>query len=292
MSKRAKNRGNNGGGKPPEPEVIAAPRVSGAGHRATLLERISGFLNPGSRQHGEDRVLNEVHDRSEDRFRERPQADRAGLRRDPGMEEKKTTDVSDLFVEIHKLRSRHDHLERNLSQLQGRVDQLESFREEFYYGRPEPRRAAPEPPGPLAIESPPVVSKPKWASSQPQPVSSDLGLDALERAVTEALRISDLGRLGSDELGRHVQSQLGGAQISPQLLGRQRQDGWQMLFLSSPQSQDGVLLVSPGELMDAEVAQYFEGEYGRRIRGCRLPALVRREGNGFVVLRKGQVDIS
>jgi hypothetical protein len=246
----------------------------------------------------EGEPLNETHDRAEDRYRSSGEETESNP---PSASAGQSRHVHDLFREVQQLRQKNESLENRVKRLEEQTERLESKVDELYYGPRSTRESEPvssrKPfhsggsssfsPSVPPRSSPPL---PKWAESSSP--SGSIRLESLEQAVTETLRNLELGHLGSDELLRTVQSRLDGAQIEIQPLGRQSQDGWQMLALLIPQSQEGVLLVSPGELVDSDVAQYFEGEYGRRIRSCRMPARVQREGSGFSVLRKGRVEIS
>ena len=274
-----------------EPKVRGAALKPGAGHKASWWKIFFEWLNPAV-QVEEGQLLNEDHDRSEDRGQEQALKEMTARWQGSDKEERSQLDVSALFVDMRKLQSKHEVLEGRFNRLQEHVNRLESTVDDFYYGHRRTKEPEAEPPKNTIKNHSPVSSQPRGSNPLANPGNADVRLDSLERAVLNALRSSDLGSLEGDELRKDVQLQLNGTQIDLQLLGRQRQDGWQMLLLFSPQSQEGVLLVSPGELVDTEVAQYFEGEYGRRIRSCRLPALVRREGNGLTVVRKGQVEIS
>jgi len=290
MGKRPKE----GKGKGPqaranEPRVTRSVLEPGAGHKASLWEKFVAWLSPAG-QGEEGQLLNENHDRSEDRRQGQAPTTITAPRQVPNREEQNQFDVPALFVDLRKLQSKHEALEGRFNRLQEQVNRLESTTDDFYYGRAKQPEV--DPPQSTIKAGSPISTPSKGSSPSAKIGNANVRLDSLERAVTDALRSSDLGSLEGDDLRRNVQLQLGGAQIDLQLLGRQRQDGWQMLLLFSPQSQEGVLLVSPGELVDPEVAQYFEGEYGRRIRSCRMPALVRREGNGLTVMRKGRVEIS
>jgi hypothetical protein len=294
MAKRPKEgRGRHPQVRANEPRTTGAPLEPRAGHKASRWERFVKWLNPASREEvEEDRVLNESHDRSEVRWQERAPKAMAAHRQGADLEESNQFDGSALFVEMRKLQSKHEALEDRLNRLQAQVNQLGSAVDDVYYGHHRPKQQ-PEVDRQDPVKThPPNSTPPKADHASASHGNANVRLDSLERAVTDSLQASDLGSLEVDELRRTVQRQLGGAQIDLQLLGRQRQDGWQMLLLFSPQSHEGVLLVSPGELVDTEVAQYFEGEYGRRIRSCRMPALVRREGSGLTLVRKGRVEIS
>jgi hypothetical protein len=266
-----------------------------ANYARSRRERFVAWLRSVFRRE-DGKWLNETHDRSEDR-RQRDIGGEMLKDRPPNtVSSTQGNHMDRLFPEVQELRRKNEFLEARVGRLEERTQQLESQIDDLYgpqlnrdFGSSRVRKPSYD----GNSSAPPRSSAsplPTWAESSAR--SGSVRLESLEQAVTETLQDLELGHLGSTELLRTVQSRLGGAQIEMQLLGRQRHDGWQMLVLLIPQSQEGVLLVSPGELVYSDVAQYFEGEFGRRIRSCRMPAAVKREGSSLSVVRKGRIEIS
>jgi hypothetical protein len=70
-------------------------------------------------------------------------------------------------------------------------------------------------------------------------------------------------------------------------------DGKGRLVALWPQgSQEGLALVTSGELADDTIIRYFDVSFGRRIIACRQPARVSRSGDEVTVLNKGKVESS
>ncbi len=113
-------------------------------------------------------------------------------------------------------------------------------------------------------------------------------VESFERLLCEALGEQSSTGLEIDSLLTDLQTQLGSAQIETIAVGGQQQ----VVVLLPPHSQEGFAVVIPGGLADSEVVKFFNVDFGRRIFGCRQPALVVRDGNGFSVLRKGTVESS
>lgn len=100
---------------------------------------------------------------------------------------------------------------------------------------------------------------------------------------------------GSWEIEQLIQSLQrssdGTAPIEIQHLGSYSSGEWRLVALW-PQRSQGLVLVSAGELVDDDIARYFDVSFGRRIITCRQPARVSRNGNEVTVLQKGKVESS
>ena len=117
-------------------------------------------------------------------------------------------------------------------------------------------------------------------------------LHALEEAICRFLS-TEQGNWDVDRLLDSVQHS-SGSSISPNVehLGPHAFGEWRLVALWPQNSQQGLVLVSSGELVDDDVARYFDVSYGRRVIGCRQPARVSRSGGVVSVLRKGKVESS
>jgi hypothetical protein len=116
-------------------------------------------------------------------------------------------------------------------------------------------------------------------------------IDAVEQAVNRALDEAYQGGLDLESLVQRIQS-ASRVKLDLEFLGPHSQSEWRMVILWSGGENEGLVLVSRGELVDSEITPYFEGEFGRRIISCRRPARVVRRGGQVGVSRKGLVENS
>ena len=116
-------------------------------------------------------------------------------------------------------------------------------------------------------------------------------IDAVEQAVCRALDEVHQGAFDLESLVQRIQS-ASSCKLDLEFLGPHSQNEWRMVILWSGGESEGLVLVSRGELVDSEITQYFEGEFGRRIISCRRPARVVRRGGQVGVSRKGLVENS
>lgn len=117
-------------------------------------------------------------------------------------------------------------------------------------------------------------------------------LQTLNEAICRFLA-QESGSWEIEQLVQSVQrSSDGNAPIEIQHLGSYSSGEWRLVALWPQRSQEGLALVSSGELVDDDIAKYFEVSFGRRIIACKQPARVSRSGSEVTVLQRGRVESS
>lgn len=181
-------------------------------------------------------------------------------------------------------------LVKKVNDIDGRLAELE---QERYYP-PNPKSVEERRPVAGALASPPP-RRPAPAyntnqESRSHPASIDLS--SLSQAVCRFLA----DQIGGWEIERLVQSVQrsmdGSVSIDVEHLVPHSSGEWRLVALWPQRSQEGLVLVSSGELVDDDIAKYFEVSFGRRIIACKQPARVSRSGNEVTVLQKGRVESS
>lgn len=213
-------------------------------------------------------VLNEAHDRAEDRL--------------PPQPAKEMAEIAPL-----QLKERLDRMDERVRALGERVDSLGDQLDDLRFTLRNPtggrREAVPEDPGRMAVRR----------TQDLPPSSSPVTGESFERALCRALGEQSSSGLEIESLLADVRRELGGLAIRTDYLGQSTAGRWQvaLLWLPAPSDQ-GFAVAAPGGLADAEVMKFFEVEYGRRIFNCSQPARVRRDGKETAILRKGRVESS
>ena len=174
----------------------------------------------------------------------------------------------------------------------GSDSRLAELERQLYYS-PNPKPMEERRPVAAAPASPPKRPAPThntYRESQSRPSSSNLS--SLSQAVCRFLA----DQTGSWEIERLVQSVRGSmdgnASIDVEHLVPYSSGEWRLVALWPQRSQEGLVLVSSHELVDDDIARYFDVSYGRRIIACKQPARVSRSGNEVTVLQKGKVESS
>jgi hypothetical protein len=273
-----------------------------SGMRRNFFQKIWDFSRrisvPGEGE--QEPPLNDIHDRADDRGWGRPWRD------DPG-------------ARLLGLEERVESIDRRMKKLEERLGSLESLSEESRAKDRSPKVSAAAPEKPkrvsppavpnsgrttwrededLVIEPPELTSPFQLAEDEPGPArraatparlrANQWTAESFERALGLALGERSSTGLEVDTLLADLQAQLGDVQVEPIPVGGQQQVT--VFWLSD--SREGFAVVSPGGLADSEVVKFFNVDFGRRIFGCRQPARVARDGNEFVVVRKGTVESS
>ena len=129
-----------------------------------------------------------------------------------------------------------------------------------------------------------------YEESRSHPPSIDLA--NLNQAVCRFLS-EESGGWEIDRLVQSVQhSSAGNAPIKVEHFGPYSSSEWRLVALWPQSSREGLVLVSSGELVDDEIAKYFDVGFGRRIIACKQPARVSRSGSEITVLSRGRVESS
>lgn len=233
--------------------------------------------------------FNETHDRRD--YPERPQEEFGSLitQTQPSQVSRGSsgnTPSADLII----LKDAYKALAKKVNEIDARLTEFE--RERYYSTNSktmregEHRAEALAPPPPTRL-TPPYDS---YQESRAHPAPIDLS--ALNQAVCRFLA-QESGSWEIEQLVRSVQrSSDGNTPIEVQHLGSYSSGEWRLVALWPQRSQEGLVLVSSGELVDDDIAKYFEVSFGRRIIACKQPARVSRGGSEVTVLQKGRVESS
>jgi hypothetical protein len=196
-------------------------------------------------------------------------------------------------AEIQIIKDAFRSLAKKVEGFESRLAELEQERHDRYYSQNpkpieerKPLAADPASPSPRR----PAQGYNTYRESQSRPSAIDLS--SLSQAVCRFLA----DQTGSWEIERLIQSVQrsmdGNASIEVEHLVPYSSGEWRLVALWPQRLQEGLVLVSSGELVDDDIARYFDVSYGRRIIACKQPARVSRNGNEVTVLQKGKVESS
>ncbi len=242
--------------------------------------------------------LNETHDRRD--YSKKPPEEVGSLITQAQPSQKSGSSENAPWAELKILRAAYKSLEKKINEIDARLAEFE--RERYYPTSSKPlqeRRpsaggpASPPPrrPAPADDTYPAYDTYEKPQSSHPYPSSIDLS--NISQAVCRFLA-DQTGGWEVERLVQSVRGSMGGnSSINVEHLVPHSSGEWRLVALWPQNSQEGLVLVSSGELVDDDIARYFDVGFGRRIIGCRQPARVSHSSGGeIMVLQKGRVESS
>lgn len=266
------------------PEALHGPGAYG--HTRTFWQKIGdawrrSFCSPREPMDYEDsdsspEERNKTYDRAEDR---------AARQLATKMHDETPLMLEELVKgKIFTLESRVNDLKRSHDEVIARVDELwDAF-------------IMKKPPNPLSSEPQPEPQRISLSSQQPNRTvlkenrytlsSGSIKVEAVERVVCRLLGDESSTNTDVDALLSEIRRELGEVAISGESIGQRSKIS--VVWLTA--TGEGLALVDPGGLADAEVTKFFDVEFGRRVFRCLQPARVIRDGTELAVLRKGKVE--
>lgn len=274
----------------PSPVALVVVFVVFAAGLVAVVWRWSGS-GTGPTRTGE-RLLNPTHDRGDDvgRYRQAEHDLPWVQTLSPSLEAGEGSDeMSQVNAKIQNILRRLERVEAGLKGLESELRYYSSQKETTGATGVTSRNYAS-----AVVSSPkqPVPADTLSSSRRSPTASPPADLSSLTQAVC-AFLAEQSGGYEIDQLVQSVERALpGSVKIEVQHLVASRPGEWRLVALWLRGSNEGLVLVSSGELFDADIAKYFEASFGGRVTACRQPGRISRAGGEITVLQKGRAECS